>query len=73
MFDPDQCFFHGYEPIPRNMFRLCMECGHAWTEASLLVAYNELLKHLAEVYADDEEPVSDADTIHSCPLCGHDF
>jgi hypothetical protein len=45
------CFHHGAEPIPVDCYRICFECGHAYTVASLLAEHNRVT---AELDAIDE-------------------
>jgi len=63
----DRCFFHGIELIPEGCYRVCGECGHAWTEEKLLLAHNEILDEF------DHPEVFDPDEVFSCPLCAHDW
>lgn len=45
MTDPG-CYFHGDEPIPPDCFRVCGECGHAFTAAELLTEHNRVVAWL---------------------------
>lgn len=40
------CYFHGIEPIPADCYRVCGECGHAYTLASLLTEHNRVLAEM---------------------------
>lgn len=63
---PISCWFHGLEPIPDDVYRVCLECGHAWMREALEAAHHELGDD------PDAEPTP-AERIWSCPLCIHDF
>lgn len=52
MTDPG-CWFHGKEPVPPNCFRLCLECGHAFTAAGLLAEHNRVLARLEFIDAQE--------------------
>ena len=77
--DRTWCFIHqGWEPIYEDNFRVCFECGHSyWTPRSLVIKHNEMLEELWARWPEEGElppaKVDDADTILSCPLCGHDW
>lgn len=45
MTDPG-CYFHGREPVPPDCYRLCLECGHAFTREDLLTEHNRVLARL---------------------------
>lgn len=45
------CYFHGDELVPSDAYRVCGECGHAFTAASLLAEHNKVL---ARIHAADE-------------------
>jgi hypothetical protein len=68
------CFWHGEEPIPEGVYRVCLECGHAFATREEIMA--EHRREYAEACR-DSEPLPDdvagryADTF--CPLCIHDF
>lgn len=57
----DQCFFHGYEPIPEAYFKICLECCHCWVTEE---------EFLADV---EKMPVTVVGEVTFCPLCSHDF
>lgn len=40
------CFHHGVEPIPADYYRVCFECGHVFTAASLLAEHNRVLAQM---------------------------
>lgn len=64
------CAIHGYEPIPPDCYRLCVECGHAFaTAAELVLADLEVRRSLgaADVVG------RDSSEINVCPHCSHDF
>lgn len=61
------CWFHCVEPIPEDVFIVCLECGHAFTAEALLAGHNE---HLAEFGG---KPETDPDKVFACPECIHDF
>jgi hypothetical protein len=48
--DPS-CYFHGVEPVPADCYRVCGECGHAFTAAGLLAEHNKVA---ARIHAADE-------------------
>lgn len=52
MSDPG-CWFHGVEPVPPDCFRLCVECGHAFTAAELLAEHNRVVAQLEFVAAQE--------------------
>jgi len=56
-------------------FRPCLECGHVFrTAEELLEAENKLRRMFNERFTDTYfPPVTDVETIHSCPLCTHDW
>ena len=61
---PLECWWHGEEVIPEDVYRVCMECGHAWTLEALEAADAERYPDMGRRPAED---------IFSCPLCVHDF
>ena len=40
------CYFHGDEPVPADCYRICGECGHAFTLAALLSEHNRVLAQM---------------------------
>lgn len=67
MSDPG-CFWHGAEPVPRNAYKVCLECGHAWPTEE---AFRESV--LADYVQVGEDPPADLTQVDVCPLCTHDF
>lgn len=77
--DRSWCFIHSaWEPIYEDNFRICAECGHSfWTPRALVLRHNEMIADFWFSFHEEGEPrpakVDDADTILSCPICGHDW
>lgn len=80
----DRCAVHGYEPVPPDAFRICVECGHVYaSEQELLDAHNAVLLQIQthsrlQWQRGDEPPyvyhaAVSADQVHCCPLCTHDW
>jgi hypothetical protein len=71
------CYFHGEEPIPHDVYRLCGECGHAYTTANdLLDAYNfetDVINGAMSMFDSPIPHETDVGRIYSCPLCTHDW
>lgn len=65
-----RCYFHGPEPLDETTYRICGECGHAWTVDDLAAEHNKILDHLG---AGPHVKAHHADTITICPHCTHDF
>ncbi|MBO0730941.1 MAG: hypothetical protein J2P57_16925 [Acidimicrobiaceae bacterium] len=65
--EEEWCFFHGYEPIPRRCYRLCIECGHAYTWWGLWKAEWKMNEDLGLFRLPHPRRLT------FCPLCGHDF
>lgn len=55
------CFWHGDEPTTENVYRVCLECGHAWPTEAHFVA--------DAAYLGATPPAE----LTFCPLCTHDF
>lgn len=51
------CHFHGDEPVPADCYRLCVECGHAFTAAELLAEHNRVLARLEFIAAQERDGV----------------
>lgn len=46
---PDNCYIHGYEPLPADPYIVCMECGHCYaTVDALRAAYRREIERVAE-------------------------
>lgn len=43
------CYFHGDDPILPDHYRVCGECGHAFTAQELLAGHNAVLAQLEEI------------------------
>jgi hypothetical protein len=44
---PDNCFIHGYEPIPGGYYTICGECGHVYgTPEALRAAYRREIERI---------------------------
>lgn len=72
----DRCFFHGVEPVPNDCYRVCGECGHAFVTAeALLQAEHDVVEEINRASLTDWRavPSENADDIHFCPLCTHDW
>lgn len=54
-----ECFHHGDEQVPTDCYRICYECGHAFTRASLLIEHNRIV---AQMDAIDEAERTGAPT-----------
>lgn len=70
MIDPkDFCAIHGYEPMPRNPYRICGECFHAFATAEELVIQDQLARQHHGIPNNPEKP----ENVTICPVCTHDF
>jgi hypothetical protein len=77
---PGECFWHGVEPIPEDVFIVCGECGHAYPTADDLDRVIRQTHHEATVGAARPEyrpgplpEVLDLEAWPFCPLCCHDL
>lgn len=66
----DLCYIHGYEPLPDKYYRMCGECFHCFVTEQELVQKD--LDVRREAFGPDAE-VMQAEDIHTCPECTHDF
>lgn len=64
------CYFHGPENINDDTYRICGECGHAYTADELVTQHNAVLEGLGNPWHVSPRRV---DSIGICPLCTHDF
>lgn len=72
--DDRGCFWHGAEPIPPNVFRVCYECGHAYpTREDVAAEHRHAYAGAFPGYPPptDDEIARAVDTF--CPLCVHDW
>lgn len=68
------CFWHGPEPIPADVYRVCFECGHAYrTRAEILDGHREAYR--GAFPEDPPLPDGHAETYADqfCPRCVHDW
>jgi len=56
-----ECWHHGDEVVDQTTFRVCFECGHAWTADALLAEFPR--------FSWDEDPAK----VPFCPECLHDW
>lgn len=62
------------EPIPRNVFIICCECGHVWTKRSLQRAWRKMGRQLdRRWWRHPRNHLRRAKNIFFCPECIHDF
>ncbi len=81
LFGPGRhCFFHPNERAPREGdYLVCFECGHVYETADDLrreeaSALNDLNRFLELTPRHVVDPAKvDLSTVHSCPLCTHDW
>lgn len=66
----DECAIHGHEPIPKDYYRVCGECGHVFVTADELVSKDLAMHHAVGLL--DAQP-RDPERIEVCPECTHDF
>lgn len=68
--DNDHCYVHGYEPLPKEWYRICVECWHCFITKEELVAKDlEIRRACGDPTAEPMDP----DQIYICPVCTHDF
>lgn len=68
------CHSHNIDE-PKEGYRLCLECGHCFTNAAELTAadYNWQRTGHRQGWTSQEPQHRNAENIHSCPHCTHDF
>lgn len=67
----DDCAIHGYEPVPADYYRLCVECGHVYVTAAELVLLDQDVRR--RLGGERDPSPRTVDEIEVCPLCIHDF
>ncbi|SET49417.1 hypothetical protein [Nonomuraea wenchangensis] len=78
------CGAHDVDEPREGVFKVCLECGHAFaTPSDLLAAYNSERRRMAEAELDGPDgtdygtpalvPVTDVRQVEFCPCCAHDF
>lgn len=78
MVEMSHCYCHDVdEPVGEDCYRVCFECGHVWTAAVLIAAYNAILDECnvdEDMFASEPVPhITDAEQCFACPECVHDF
>lgn len=74
----DNCYVHGYEPVPSSYYKMCYECQHVFvTEQDLIDDDVQVRRNFNKVagpgdYLFSEDPVP-VEEIFCCPHCSHDF